>query len=125
MALTYNETTIGKITVEQEFDGEKHRFNLQIRQGNCIAVIIYVRKATKKELEKNPKGKWYHQLVTFFANETHMKNIMSDGDPILDPMSKVIKCEMNMYYKECWTLLKYFTKSGYKVTCYYEKPKKK
>lgn len=121
MALTYNGTTIGKIVVEQEHE----RYNLEIRQGNCLAVIIYVRKATPEELEKNPRGKWYHQLVTFFVNETHIKNIMSDGDPILDPMSKVIKCDLNMYYKENYTLLKYFVKSGYKVMCHYKEPKKK
>ena len=125
MPLTYNSTTIGKLTIEQEFGGERHRFNLQIRQGNCLAVIIYVRKATPEELEKNPDGKWYHQLHMFYANEQHLKNIMKDYGKALDEMDKVIKCELNMYYKENYTLLKYFVKSGYKVTCYYKEPKKK
>lgn len=40
-------------------------------------------------------------------------------------MSKVIKCDLNMYYKENYTLLKYFVKSGYKVMCHYKEPKKK
>lgn len=125
MALRYNGITIGKIVIEQEYAGEKRKFNLQIRQGNCLAVILYVRKATLEELEKNPKGKWYHQLHMFYANEQHMKNMMKEYGKVLDEMDRVVSCELNLYYKECWTLLKYFTKSGYKVKCYYKEPKKK
>lgn len=125
MALHYNGVTMGKITIEQQLGDKKYRYNLQIRQGNVLAVILYVRKATAEELEKNPKGKWYHQLHAFFVDEKHLKNIMKDYGRALDEMDKVIKCELNMYYKECWTLLKYFTKSGYSVKCYYKEPKKK
>lgn len=125
MPLTYNGTTIGKITIEQELGGNKYRYNLQIRQGNCLAVILYVRKSTPEELAKNPEGKWYHQLHMFYADEQHLKNIMKDYGKALDEMDKVISCELNLYYKECWTLLKYFTKSGYNVKCYYKEPKKK
>lgn len=125
MALRYNGITIGKLTVEQELGGNKYKYNLQIRQGNCLAVIIYVRKSTEEELKRNPEGKWYHQLMAFFVDERHMKNIMKDWGTILDPMNRVVKCELNLYYKECWTLLKYFTKSGYNVKCYYKEPKKK
>lgn len=125
MPLRYNSTTIGKLTIEQELGDNKYRYNLQIRQGNCLAVIIYVRKATKEELERDPDGKWYHQLHMFYADEQHMKNMMKEYGQVLDAMDKVIKCELNLYYKECWTLLKYFTKSGYNVKCYYKEPKKK
>jgi hypothetical protein len=125
MALHYNGTTIGTILVEQEFGDIKKKFKLQIRQGNCLAVIIYVRKATPEELAKHPEGKYYHQLHTFFLDEKHMKNIIKDYGTLLDPMDKVLKCEFNMYYKENYKLLKYFVLSGYKVTCYYKEPKKK
>lgn len=123
--LRYNGTTIGKLTVAQTFGEKEYKYNLQIRQGNCLAVVIYVRKATEEELAENPKGKWYHQLYTFFLDEKHCKNIMKEYGVIIDPINNVVKCELNMYYKECWTLLKYFTKSGYKVKCYYKEPKKK
>ena len=63
MALKYNGTTIGKIVIKQ---GE-NKFNLQIRQGNCLAVIINVRKATEEELMKYPKGKYVHTLYSFFS----------------------------------------------------------
>jgi len=125
MALTYNGTTMGTIRIAQELGGKTYKYDLQIRQSNCLAVILYVRKATAEELAKNPTGKWFHQLHTFFADEQHMKNIMKHEKTILDPMDKVINCRLNLYYKECNTLLKYFVRSGYKVTCYYEQPKAK
>lgn len=125
MALRYNGTTIGKMTVAQDFGGRREKFNLQIRQANCLAVILYVRKSTDEELARNPKGKWYHELVSFFVDEKHMRGLIKDYGEVLDPINKVLSCELNMYYKECWTLLKYFTRSGYKVRCYYKEPKKK
>lgn len=121
----YNGTTIGTLTVEQTVGEETYRYDLQIRQGNCLAVIIYVRRATEEELKRDPEGKWYHQLVAFFVDEKHCKNIMKDYGTILDSMNKVVKCDLNLYYKECWTLLKYFVQSGYKVKCHYKEPKKK
>lgn len=125
MALRYNGITIGKLTVKQKVGGNEYKYNLQIRQGNCLAVILYVRKSTKEELQRNPEGKWYHQLIAFFVDEQHMKNIMKDEGVILFPVNEVVSCELNLYYKECWKLLKYFTKSGYNVKCYYKEPKKK
>lgn len=114
MALRYNSTTIGKIVINQ---GE-NKFNLQIRQGNCLAVIINVRKATEEELKEQPNGKYIHTLYSFFTNEQHLKNMMkSYGNVLAD---KVVSIELNMFYKENYTLLKYFVKSGYKVKCYYK-----
>jgi hypothetical protein len=124
MALRYNGITIGKMVIEQERGDETLRFPIQIRQGNCLAVFLFVRKSTPEELEKHPGGKWYHQLYSFLCDEQHCKNIMKNHGDIMCG-EKVVSCELNLYYKECWTLLKYFTKSGYKVKCYYKEPKKK
>lgn len=125
MALRYNGTTIGKIRITQEFAGEKHNFELQIRQGNCLAVVIHVRKRTAEERAKeDPDCPYKHTLWTFWGDEQHMKNIIkNEGDIFFG--EKVTSVELNMYYKECSTLLKYFTRSGHKVTCYYKEPKKK
>lgn len=117
MALRYNGTTIGKIVIKQ---GE-NKFNLQIRQGNCLAVIINVRKATEDELNEHPKGKYIHTLYTFFGDEQHLKNMMKNYGNVLS--DEVISIELNMFYKENYTLLKYFVKSGYKVKCYYKEEK--
>lgn len=124
MPLRYNGTTIGTITIEQKHGDNTYRYKLQIRQGNCLAVILYVRKATEEELAKDPKGKWYHQLHMFFCDEQHCKNIMKDYGDIMCG-EKVVSVELNMFYKENWKLLKYFTQSGHKVKCYYKEEKKK
>ena len=117
MALRYGGTTIGKIVIKRE----DNKFNLQIRQGNCLAVIINVRKITEEELEKHPNSKFVYTLYTFFADEHHLKNLLkNEGGVIFDD---VISIELNMFYKENYTLLKYFVKSGYKVKCYYKEKK--
>jgi len=122
--LRYNGTTIGTIDIEQEHDDKKYKYTLQIRQGNCQAVIIYVRKATPEELAENPEGKWYHQLYAFYSDEQHLKNILKHEKDVLFG-EKVTSIKLNMYYKECNTLLKYFVRSGHKVTAFYKEPKKK
>lgn len=121
MPLTYNGTTIGKVVIKQNICDEWKKFTLQIRQGNCLAVLIHVRKSTPEELAKHPQGKYYHTLYTFYADSTHMENLIkNEGDVIFDD---VVSIELNMYYKECKTLLKYFTLAGHTVKCYYKAPK--
>lgn len=113
MTLEYTGTTIGKIIIKQGED----KFNLQIRQGNCLAAIVNVRKATDEELKEVPNGKYIHTLYTFFNDEQHLKDMMKQFGHIL--FDEVLNIELNMFYKENYTLLKYFVKSGYKVKCYY------
>lgn len=117
MALTYTETTIGKIVIKQ---GD-NKFNLQIRKGNCLAVIIHERKCTEEELKEDPKGKYVHTLYSFFVDEQHLKNLLKNEGKVF--FDDVVSIELNMFYKENYTLLKYFVKSGYKVKCYYKEEK--
>ena len=117
MALTYNGVTIGKIVIKQR----ENKFNLQIRQGNCLAVIINVRKATEDELKEHPKGKYIHTLYNFYCDEQHLKNLLKNEGRVL--FDEVVSIELNMFYKDNYTLLKYFVKSGYKVKCYYKEEK--
>lgn len=121
--LRYNATTIGTIKVKQELNNLSHTMTLQIRQGNCLAVVIWERKATAEENAENPKAKYFHELYTFYADEQHLKNILKNEGQVL--FDKVLSIKLNMYFKECSTLLKYFVRSGYKVTCYYEPIKEK
>ena len=123
MPLTYNGNLIGKVTIEQDIEDKATRFTIDIRQGNALCVMVHVRKATPAELEEQPNGKYIHTLYNFYADEQHIKNIMrnNNGKCLFD---KVVKVELNMYFKEANTLLKYFTRSGYKVTCYYKETKK-
>jgi len=116
--LRYGATKYGTVTVKQ--NGKK--FNIDIRDANCLSAFIYVRKATPEELAENPEGKYFHQLYSFFVDEQHCKNMLKEYGNVLG--NDVVGIKLNMAYKESWKLLKYFTKSGYKVTCY-EKPEKK
>ena len=112
--IRYDSTTIGTMILKQ---GGK-RFKLQIRKGNCLAVIIYVRKATEEELKEHPESKYIHTLYTFYADEQHLKNMLKEYGNVLS--DEVVSIELNMFYKENYTLLKYFVKSGHKVKCYCE-----
>ena len=122
--LRYSGTTYGKFVIEQEHGGEKCKYTIDIREANCLCAFIYVRKATKEELAENPEGKYYHQLYSFLVDARHGKNIIN-AEGKLFGSEKVVKITLNMFYKESYTLLKLFMKSGYKVNCYYEEPKKK
>ena len=117
MALTYTGTTIGKIVIKDAIRKDK-KWNLQIRTGNCLAVIIHSRKCTEEELKENPKGKYVHTLYSFFVDGKHLQNILKSKGKVL--FDDVVSIELNMFYEENYTLLKYFVKSGYKVKCYYK-----
>ena len=119
MPLTYNKAMIGKLTIEQTNKDGKHRYEIQIRQGNALAVLIHSRKATNEE---GGKG-FIHTLYGFYADEQHLRNMYKEHKTVL--FDKVVKCELNTYFKESKPLLKYFTLSGVKVTCYYKEDKNK
>lgn len=105
MAVTYNKNLMGTITIKQ---GE-NKFKIQIRQGNCLAVFIYVR--------KQEDGQYLHTLYSFYADVAHLNRIIKrEGKPFYD---EVVNIELNMYYKECATLLKHLVKFN-KVKCYYK-----
>lgn len=101
----YNGNVLGRITIKE--DG--HDYEIEIRQGNCLAVFIYVYQRD---------GKWYHQLWNFFNDVAHLRRIIKNTPDIFG--EEVVSVELNTRYKESATLLKYITKAGHKVTCYYE-----
>lgn len=101
--LTYTEEKLGKITIKQK----ENVFEIEIRKGNCLAVFIHV--------GKNQEGETIHTLYNFYADEQHLKNIIKNDKKII--FDEVLEIELNMAYKECYTLLKYFVNSGYEVKC--------
>ena len=120
--LRYTGVTYGKVTIEQTHSDIKRRYVIDIREGNCLAVFVHVRKATEDELKENPEGKYFHSLYMFLADEQHCKNILKHEKTLIG--DDVVKIDLNMHYRESWTLLKYFMKSGYKVNCFCKEPKK-
>ena len=106
MALHYYEGLIGTMTIKQEHG----TFEIQIRQGNCLAVFIHVRK------DEESDG-YIHTLYSFFADEAHLKKCMKMmGNPFGD---EIVNIRLNMKYKESTKLLKHLVKLC-NVECYYE-----
>ena len=140
MALRYSGVTIGTFTLyqkrEEYVNGEwtdvkdekgrqvYNKFKIQIRASNCMACFLHV---SKVDNPTTPELCWRHELVMFYADEQHLKNIMKDykKDAFNGMFSGVLKnIKLNIYYKEMQTLAKYMAKDGLKVQIYYKAPKK-
>ena len=123
MAIRYSGTTIGTFTlVQRRKDEEKPRkYKIQIRKANCLMCAIHVRKIDNPE---NQKLCWRHDLVMFFNDEQHLKNcIKSVGNKDFFNnlfTGKLTDIKLNLFHKECNTLLKYMVRDGLKVKCYYK-----
>lgn len=141
MALNYTGTIIGTLTLcqkrEETVNGELvevkdekgrqvyNKFKIQIRASNCMACFLHV---CKIDNPQNPKLCWRHDLVMFYADEQHLKNILKryKKDAFNGMFSGILKnIKLNIYYKEMQTLAKYMAKDGLEVTCYYKEPQKK
>lgn len=110
MAIQYNGNTMGVITIDQN----GNEFELQIRQGNCLAVIIHSNEETD--------GTFTHTLMQFFADEEHLKRMckaVDKGEEKSVIFYDVKSIRLNMCYKECTKLLKHLVKY-YEITCYYK-----
>lgn len=140
MAIRYSGTTIGTMMVWQKSeyikDGELveekdengkqvyEKYKIQIRLGNCLTIFLHI---YKEEHPKNPERPWVHQLISFFADEAHLKRCMKDfkkGHCFNGLFSgELHNIRLNLYYKDMQTLMKYMIRDGLKVTAYYKEPK--
>lgn len=100
---------MGKLTIRQK----EREYEIDIYDGNVLAIFIY-------EYE-NEKGENDYILFNFFADKKYCDNIIMHGDRLF--RDEVVSIGLNLYYKNAQTLLDIFVKNGYKVSCYYEKPK--
>lgn len=119
MAIHYSGKTIGTFTLVRKWgDEEKPRkYKIQIRQSNCLMCAIHVYKFDNPE---NPKLCWRHELVCFFVDESHLKRCVKAARFSSYFGGTITNVKLNLFYKECKTLLKYMIKDGLKVTCYYK-----
>lgn len=123
MAIHYSGTTIGTFTlVQQRKDEDKPlKYKIQIRKANCLMCAIHVHKIENPE---NPKMYWHHDLVMFFHDEQHLKNCIKNvgKKDFFENMfsGKLANIKLNLFHKECNTLLKYMVHDGLKVKCYYK-----
>lgn len=114
MALLVENTTIGKIKIVEHYPVlDDREYTIEIRKANCLAAFIAV--------YSDETGENKQSLFGFYADEGHLRNIVKHtGNPFL--WDDVREVELNLAYKECNTLLKYFVKTGMEIKCYY-KPK--
>lgn len=143
MAIQYNGTTIGRLTLCQakreknsngkyvEVKDEKgcvvyNRYPIQIRDGNCMAIFLHI---YKQKYPDDPERPWVHSLQSALIDEAHLKSVIKNRkegnvfEYILNGKLKNIR--LNIYYKDMLTLAMYMARDGLKVTCYYKEPKKK
>lgn len=114
---------IGTMLITQFQGGKATDFEIEIMNGNCLAVFTY------------NDGTLRH-LYNFWMDESHVKRIhkqrnqiakqrgtVDDGTTIglFDDHIKSIR--LNIFYKEADKLAKILTKYGYEVTIYYQKEK--
>ena len=114
MVRWYYNQRIGEVYTKQK-DGKVYKVN--IFGGNCLCVFTY-------QYTDEKTGKRMEQFLNFYADEQHIKNIIKEYNH-LEPVDGITSIRLNTYYKEAMVLLKYFTKCGYKVKCYYKEPKEK
>lgn len=101
---------MGIITIDQK----GNEFELQIRQGNCLAVIIHS--------NEEHDGAFTHTLMQFFDSEETLERIckaVDKGEEKAPIFYDVKSIRLNMRYKECSKLLKHLVKY-YEINCYYE-----
>ena len=65
------------------------------------------------------------QLWNFLSDKQHIQNIMKNSSDHTLLGTSVVSVRLNVYYKQARMIVEPCAKSGYKVECYYEEPKKK
>lgn len=87
-------------------------FAIDICQANATCAFIYN--------YKNDEGEVEHILQGFFADKQHVNNLIKENTELF--YGKILSVKLNMWYKENADVLKYFTRMGKEVTCYYQEP---
>ena len=137
MAIHYSGETIGSFMLYQkahdyvngEYIDKKdergrqvyNKFNIQIRNSNCLATFIHVCKIDNPE---NPKLCWRHELVMFFIDERHLKECIKKKKKNAFSYlfaGELRNIKLNLYFKDMQTLMKYMIRDGLKVNAYYKK----
>ena len=108
--------TYGEIKVRQNSDNRLE--TIKIHQANALCAFIYH--------YKEDDGTKMAKLVSFFADEQHIKNCeknFKSHDCLDFFMGKIVSVKLNLYYKESNILLKHIVKH-HEVKCYYKEDKK-
>lgn len=106
---------MGTLTLVQERDGKKYKYPKDICRANVTCAFI--------SHYKDEKGEKWNILDSFLYDKKHIDNLIKDKVHLFD--GEITKIKLNMWYKESAEVLRYFTRMGYKVECYYKEVKRK
>lgn len=110
-------TKYGKLVIEQGQGENKQRFDIGIYGANCMAAFI--------SRYTDNDGNKVAQVYTFFLDAAHANRIAKGtSNGTLFGYDKVVRIELNLFYKEAKPLLMLLVKHGYNVKCYYKKVKR-
>lgn len=94
-------------------DQKGETYTLSIRQeGNCLAVFTYEYYDKEKDIDRL-------QLINFFLDEQHMKNLQKQYNHLFT--DEILSINLNIASKPAEKLAKAFAKLGYPVTINYQK----
>ena len=102
---------MGKVVLVQKRDGQTYKLKVDICKANALCAFIYK--------YKNEDGETINQLVNFLCDSTHVRNLIKSKTELF--FEDIERVELNLHFKECEQILKYFTQMGHRVTCYYKK----
>ena len=114
MLIVNYDRKMGWLILTQTIDGQPHDFKVDIDWCNGLCAFIY--EYTDKE------GKDMAQLMNFFADETHIQNMIKDKHELF--MGTIKEIHLNMAFKELRYVQDYFLQMGHQVITYYEPEKK-
>ena len=101
---------MGELTLKQ---GE-NKFKIHICAANAVCAFFYK--------HKDEKGGEWCDLQGFLADKKHVDNLIKNKVELF--YGDITKVKLNMWYKDSAEILRYFTRMGVKVECYYKERKK-
>lgn len=104
---------MGWLILTQTIDEQARDFKIDIDWCNGLCAFIYE--------YKNEEGEDMVRLMNFFADKTHVQNMLKAKTKLFSGTIKEI--HLNLAFKELRYVQDYFLQMGHQVITYYEPPK--
>ena len=117
MSLRVNFNAImGEVILKQtsRLDGTVRKYKINICAANAVCAFIYE--------YKDERGETMCHLMNFLDSPQHITNLLRKKQELFE--GDVTKVKLNLAYDNCKQILRYFTRMGNKVECYYKEGKK-
>lgn len=108
--IQFDNIKIGSYVYTQtDSEGKKHSYKIEMRSGNCDSVHV--------RLQKEIDGQTWIHLVNFIGDAQHLRNMEKYGYDIFENCTNI---RLNVYFEQNVRLMRYATKFGHNVSCYYK-----